>query len=278
MREDYLDPYNVAFGVLNPGSPASRALNLELGAALATATNDWVIEEWLDPDPRLRASLIVANEDPVSACTEIRRCAGDGRFVQVMFMGRTQEPMGRRKYWPIYEACAEHGLQIASHAFGGYGNPITGAGHASYYIEDHLGPAQAAQANITSLVVEGVFKRFGLKFVSVENAMAWVPPLCWRLDAAWQLMADEVPELDRPPSEIIAEHVYVCTQPIEEPPRRRDLDTMFEHYGAMTRNVLLASDYSHWDGDDPHVVLTASLPAELQARIRYDNAAELYGL
>jgi len=52
--------------------------------------------------------------------------------------------MGRRKYWPIYEAAEKHGLKIMSHAFGSYGNPITGAGWPSFYLEDHVGPAQAA--------------------------------------------------------------------------------------------------------------------------------------
>ncbi len=36
---------------------------------------------------------------------EIERRAADRRFVQVQFTGRPREPMGRRKYWPIYEAC-----------------------------------------------------------------------------------------------------------------------------------------------------------------------------
>jgi len=40
-----------------------------------------------------------------------------------------------------------HGLQIMSHAFGSYGYPITGAGQASFYVEEHVGPAQAAQAS-----------------------------------------------------------------------------------------------------------------------------------
>ena len=74
--------------------------------------------------------------------------AHDKRFVQVQFSGRPHEPMGRRKYWPIYEACAKHGLHIMSHAFGSYGNPITGTGWPSFYLEDHVGPAQAMQANV----------------------------------------------------------------------------------------------------------------------------------
>ena len=76
-----------------------------------------------------------------------------------------------------------------SHAFGSYGNPITGTGWPSFYLEDHVGPAQAMQANVVSMVTEGVFERFPtLKFVSVENGFGWIPSLMWRhgqrLDAA----------------------------------------------------------------------------------------------
>ena len=155
---------------------------------------------------------MVAPEDPVAAAAEVRRRAGDRRFVQVLFMGAGQEPMGRRKYWPIYEACAENGLPVATHAFGGYGLPITGAGHASYYLDFHLSPAQAVQANITSLVEEGVFDRFGIKLISVENGFGWVPSFMWRLDATWRLLRAEVPRVGRLPSEVIAEYVYVTTQ------------------------------------------------------------------
>ena len=252
MGEDYLDPYNVAYAIMNPLTGVSSALDLELGAAMATAVNDWQVAEWLDPEPRLRASVVITPEDPIAAAAEVRRCAADGRFVQVLFMGRLQEPMGRRKYWPIYEACAETGIHIASHAFGAYGHPITGAGHASYYIEDHTSPPQAVQANITSLVVEGVFDRFEtLRLISVENGFAWLPPLMWRLDAAWSLLRDEARRLDRLPSEVIGKHVYVTTQPIEEPPRRRDFLTLIEQFGDLAGHILIASDYPHWGRRQP---------------------------
>ena len=277
-RRDFLDPYNVAYAVLNPVVPANVALDLELGAALARATNDWQVAEWLDRDPRLRASIMLAPEDPVAAVAEVRRCARDGRFVQALFKGRHQEPMGRRRYWPIYEACAEEGLHVATHAFGAYGHPITGAGHASYYIEDHLSPAQAVQANVTSLVVEGVFDRFGIKLISIENAFGWVPALMWRLDAAWKLLRAEVPHLQRLPSEIIAGHLYLTTQPIEEPPHPADLHCLLEHFGPLAEHLLLASDYPHWDSDNPDVVLPHSLSEQLKAGIRYHNARALYGL
>ena len=46
----------------------------------------------------------------------------------------------------------------------------------------------------------------------------------------------------------------------------------------MVDHLLIASDYPHWDGDNPDVVLPSTLSAEVQRGIRYDNAKALYGL
>jgi uncharacterized protein len=279
-RADFLDRYDIACGVLNPLTPVGRVLNHDLDVALATAVNEWQIAEWLDREPRLRASLIIPFEDPPRAVEEIRRRADDGRFVQVQFLGRPHEPMGRRKYWPIYEACASAGLHVMSHAFYSCGNPTTGAGFPSYYLEDHINPAQAMQGNIVSLVVEGVLEQFPtLQVVSIENGFGWLPSLMWRLDAAWALLRAETPHLRRPPSEYVREHVYLSTQPMEEPPRSkpRYFEQLLEHCGGAER-LMFASDYPHWDADSPDEALPAYLPEEVRRQIFSENARRLYRL
>src|SRR5439155_4352722 len=62
MRENYLDPSDVAVGILLPLFPVGRSLHGELAAALATGVNDWQLAEWLDKEPRLRASIVVPYE------------------------------------------------------------------------------------------------------------------------------------------------------------------------------------------------------------------------
>jgi len=277
-RSHYLDPYNVAYGILIPLSGAGGQQNLALSAALSTAVNDWQVAEWLDHDARLRASITIPFEDPAAAVEEIRRRAGDRRFVQVQFSGRPHEPMGRRKYWPIYAACEEYGLKVMSHAFGSYGQPITGTGWPSFYLEEHVGPAQAMQANVISMVVEGVFEQFpALKLVSVENGFAWLPSLAWRLDSAWKLLKSEVPHLKQLPSEYIRDHVYLTTQPMEEPQRPRHFLEMLDHFPSIDK-IMFASDYPHWDADNPDEAFPVQLPPELERKIYFENAAKLYGL
>jgi len=278
-RKDFLDPYNIAYATLIPLTPAGRQMNPELDAALATAVNDWQVYEWLDQEPRLRASMVVPFEYPDLAVKEIERRANDTRFVQVQFTGRPHEPMGRHKYWPIYEACARQGLAVMSHAFGSNGNPITGSGWASFYLEDHVGPAQAMQANVISMVSEGVFETFPtLKLVSVENGFAWVPSLMWRMDNAWSLLKSEVPHLRRAPSEYIREHLYLTTQPVEEPHRPEQFLQLLEQLGDMVNHILFASDYPHWDSDNPDFAIPSYVPEPMKQRIYYDNARELHRL
>jgi predicted TIM-barrel fold metal-dependent hydrolase len=279
VAETFLNPERVAYAILTPLGGGGGLANLELGAAWAAAVNDWQTAEWLDVDDRYRASIQVAFEDPPAAVKEIRRVAKDKRYVQVQFSGRPAEPMGRRKYWPIYEACVEHGLQVMSHAFGNYGQPITGTGWPSFYVDDHVGPAQAMQANIISMVVEGVFEQFPrLHLVSAENGFAWYTSLCWRLDNTYHLLKAEVPHLKRLPSEYVQEHVYVCTQPMEEPGRPRDFHEMLEQFGPAVNRIVFATDYPHWDADDPDLAFPVKIPPEIEKKIYFENAAQLYGL
>src|SRR6478752_4532863 len=160
MQTQHLDPNNVALGVLCPLNTGQGLRNQDLSAALATAINDWQIAEWTGKDSRLKGSIVVANEDSPAAAAEIRKRSGDRNFVQVLLLSRNVEPLGQRRYWPIYDAAAEAGLPVGIHAFGFGGNPITASGWPSYYIEEMVGHSQCQQTALASIVLEGVFERF----------------------------------------------------------------------------------------------------------------------
>ena len=74
------------------------------------------------------------------------------------------------------------------------------------------------------------------------------------------------------------EHVYVCTQPIEAPHRPRQFTELLEHFGPSIDRLVFATDYPHWDADDPDEAFPVALSPELQQKIYFDNAAALYGL
>jgi predicted TIM-barrel fold metal-dependent hydrolase len=276
MRRQLLDAWNIEYGVLNPLYLAGEQPNPAYSEALAQALNEWLIAEWLEPEPRLRASIVVPYEDGELAAAEIDRRGADGRFVQVLLVTRTREPLGRRKYWPMYAAAVRHGLPIGIHFGGAGGWPITGAGWPSFYMEDHTGMPQAFQAQIISLVCEGVFEQFPtLKIVLIEGGFAWLPPLMWRLDRSWRRLRDEVPHLRRPPSEYIREHFWFTTQPIEEPPNPAYFGQLLEQLD-MDDRMMFATDYPHWDFDAPDQAIPANLPPTLRRNIMAENARAFY--
>jgi predicted TIM-barrel fold metal-dependent hydrolase len=66
-----LDTWNIHYAILNPLTPAAGQSIPELSAALCTAVNDWQVAEWLDVDPRFRASIIAPLEHADLAVAEI---------------------------------------------------------------------------------------------------------------------------------------------------------------------------------------------------------------
>jgi predicted TIM-barrel fold metal-dependent hydrolase len=278
IRRQYLDACGIAFGILGPlGISGQGELNLDLAAALASATNDWQREFFTKREPRLRAGLVVPYEDAAAAAKEIERCAPDPAFAQVFMLTRTSEPAGNRRYWPIYEAAERYGLPVALHVFGASGHPYTGAGWPSYYVEEGAGHSTSCQTAVTSLVIEGVFERYPkLKVVLVEGGFAWLAPLTWRLDRLYERMRGEVSHLRRKPSEYIREHVWVTTQPIEEPAEPSHLIDTMELIGWD--RLLFSSDYPHWDFDDPFRALPAGLAPDRRRQILTANARTVYRL
>ena len=280
LREQLLDAWSIEFGILNPivDENCPSQLHAEYGAALATAINDWQVAEWLDPEPRLRASMVVATEDGELAAAEIHRRADDPRFVQVLLLARTSEPLGRRKYWKLYEAAQDRRLPVGVHFGGLGGHAITGSGWPYFYLEDHVGMPQTFQAQVISLIFEGVFERFpALKIVLIEGGLAWLPSLMWRMDRAWEQLREEVPHVRRPPSSYVRDHFWVTTQPMEEPPNRTHFLQLLSQLD-MNDRLMFATDYPHWDFDAPDSAFPVRLPPDLERKLMAGNAKTLYRL
>jgi len=278
MRKQHLDPNGVEIGMLIPlrWNPGSQR-NLDFGVALTRAMNTWQVERWVKQEPRLRASVLVAQEDTVGAVAEIDARGGDPNFTQILILPRTDEPLGRRRYWPIFEAAVRNNLPITVHVGGTGGHPSTGGGWSSYYMEEHNMVAQAMQAALTSLVFEGVFERFPkLRVVIMEGGLGWIPSLSARMDKHWNRLRSEVPHVKRPPSEYIREHVWFTTQPMEEPGSSAALLDLFDRIGWD--RLLFATDYPHWDFDDPRSAFKANLTEAQRAQLLYGNARTFYGL
>ena len=278
MQQQHLDPNGIEHGVLIPlrWNPGSQR-NLDFGVALTQAMNSWQVERWVKNEPRLRASILIAQEDTVSSVAEIEARAGDPNFLQILVLPRTDEPLGRRRYWPIFEAAERNNLPVAIHVGGTNGHASTGGGWPSYYMEEHHAVAQTMQAVVTSLVFEGVFERFPrLRVVIMEGGLGWIPSLTARMDKHWSRLRSEVPHLKRKPSEYIRDNLWFTTQPIEEPNRASELTGLFDQIGWD--RLLFSTDYPHWDFDDPRYAFRAPLTDAQRDQILFGNAKNFYGI
>jgi predicted TIM-barrel fold metal-dependent hydrolase len=282
-QRQLLEPFEIDAGVLTAsyGLAVSLMTSAYRAEAFARAHNEWVRERWLDQDRRLRGSIVCPAQDPPAGAAEIRRVADDERFVQVLLVGGAEHPYGDSRYLPIFEAAVECGLPVAIHSGGegvGIAAPPGGAGMPTFYIEWHtMGSAASIMSHLVSLLCHGTFDRFPtLRVLLMEGGVAWLPGILWRLDTNWRGLRGEVPWLERKPSEVVREHVRFTTQPLEHTDGHDDL--LFEMLGAVGAPDILcfASDYPHWDSDDPGFVLRR-LPPEWREPVMHRNAAELYG-
>jgi predicted TIM-barrel fold metal-dependent hydrolase len=247
----------------------------DMARAVARAVNDWIAREWLDRDPRLRASIVVPTQNVEFAVEEIKRCAADRRFVQVQMLAMQETPLGRRHWWPVYAAAERHHLPIALHPGSTYRHSLTSLGWPTYYLEDYAAYAQAFQSQLGSMISEGVFAKFpGLKVVLLESGVTWLPGFMWRISKFWRGVRAEVPWVDRSPADIVRDHVRLTIQPFDAPADPDVVERVIDQ--LRSDDILLyASDFPHWqfDGDE---ALPPGLPDGLKRKILVDNPLATY--
>ncbi|MPZ00608.1 MAG: amidohydrolase family protein [Actinophytocola sp.] len=279
LREQVLDRYDVDYAILtgDEAIEASTLANPYYANALTSAYNDWLVQEWLPADPRLKGSLVVAPQDPHGAAAEIRRMGDHDDIVQVLMSSGSQRPYGDPFFHPIWEAAAELDLPIAVH-LGGQGglnaNPI-GCGPTTFFWETHALLCETGMAHLASTIAHGVFERWpNARLILVECGVAWVPPILWRLDEDYRALRKETPWLRRLPSEYAHEHIRMTTQPLEQPRSPEALWPALDDIGARDM-LMFASDYPHWDFEDPRFL---RLPESWREPVLDGNARDVYGL
>ncbi len=278
VREHLLDSWNLEYGILNCVYRIQSIHNPDLASAIAQAVNDWQIEHWLDPEPRLRASLVVPSQLPDLAAKEIERVGGHPGFVQVVLPARSRTPYGSRLYHPIYEAAVRNNLAIGINYGGAPGTQPSATGWPSTYLEEYSGMTQVFQAQVISLVAEGVFDQFpDLRVVLIESGFTWLPAVMWRIDKEWRGLRNNTPWVKRPPSEYMRKHIRFTLQPIDAPPTPNQL---LQIIGQLESDEMLmfSTDYPHWQFNTPNDALPAELPGSLARKILHENARTFYQL
>jgi predicted TIM-barrel fold metal-dependent hydrolase len=278
LRAQLLDPGGVECAILQCSYGIDGLHNPDAAVAFASATNDWLIAEYLDRDPRLRAAMVVPSQIPQLAAREIERVGEHPGFVQVYLPVRSQHPYGSRLFHPMWEAIDRKGLVAGLHFGGTPGNPPFPSGWPSYYLEDYAGMAQVFQSQVVSILSEGVFDLFpGIRVALVEGGFTWLPAFMWRFDKEWRNLRRLVPWVKRSPSAYMREHIRLTLQPVDAPPSLRQMLQVVDQIGSEDM-LLYASDYPHAHTFDPERSLLPDLPPGLARKIRSENARALYRL
>ena len=102
---------------------------------MAFAANEYQLEGWNRRDPRLKASVVIPYENGEMSCG-IRKRAGDRRFAHVLFLSRTSELLGKRRYWPISRRRSRRACPSASTSSAPAAVPMSSTGWPSFYIEE----------------------------------------------------------------------------------------------------------------------------------------------
>ncbi len=280
-RETLLDRYDIDLAILTGGQMYGQtgAMDSQYASIMARAFNDWTRRHWLDEDDRLRYAMAVIPLDPPGAVAEIERLAPDPRVVAVHLNTGAMRPFGNPMYHSIWEAAAKHDLTLQLHLGGegiGVHPPMTSAGFPTHYVERRMAEPGLYLPHVASLIFEGVFGKFpNLKLVLAESGFTCLPHYLWRMDASWKGLRHQVPWIKELPSEIFYRHVWVTTQPMYEYNEdHANLLKMVEWLRGDQRFVY-ASDYPHWDWDDPNDAARA-FPSEMRERVFHRNAFEAY--
>lgn len=273
LQAQALGPFGADMAILNPLYGVQLVFNEDMCGVFTRALNDWTRAEWLDRDARLRASIVLPMHTPEQAVAEIERLAGDRRFVQVLALVMGEVPLGRRQWWPVYEACVRHGLAFGIHAGSAYRHPQTSVGWTSWYLEEYAANQQGFQSTLASLITEGALGKFPeMKVVLLESGVTWLPAFLWRLTKVWKGVRFEIPWVDRPPAEIVRDQVRLTVQPFDAPPDQ--VERILDHLRS-DEMLLWASDWPHWqfDGNDP---VPPGLPKALLPKLMRDNPRATY--
>jgi uncharacterized protein len=280
-RQQLLEECGVTAAILVPIQAAAvTAWADEVAVAeYLRAMNDYYLERWSGADHRFKLAVSVSPHSGEAALTELERLV-DHPDVVAVNLPLAEIAAGGSALLPLYEAAADLKLPVMIHPTGVEGSlvgvPTPGGGMVRTYPEHHAALAHSGQAVLTSLTANGVFARFPeLRVVLTEYGFSWVPPLLWRMDAAWAADPDGS-ALERPPSEYVFENMRFTTQPLDEPDKINQLWEILEAVHAE-RTVLFSSDYPHWDFDDPGYVLRSRIPAHLRGRVGWENAADTFG-
>ncbi len=188
---------------------------------------------------------------------------------------------------PVWEVCSDLHLPVHFHigasltAMNFYGNYFWPSQHE--YVKPAIGGSMLFIGNarvLINTVFAGIFDRYpGLKMVSVESGIGWIPFIQETMDyELWENAPEQAAQLSRMPSEYFKDNWY-ATFWFEK--NRGDVQALVDSVGED--NILFETDFPHPTCLYPAPLETIrekmeALRPESRRKILGDNAASLYRL
>ena len=261
------------YAILNCLTICEAHRNPYYQAALASALNDWIRQEFLDRDERLRASMVVSTVDPDDALAEIERL-GATPFRPGPAAGPRRDAYGNRRYQRDPRGGRRRGLAIALHAWGG--RPGADHDRVPLYLPRglRLQPDDRPDARPEPRR-RGRLRAAPRLRVACRGGFAWMPSLLWRFDKDWKGCGG-VPWVKERPSAYMRRHFRATTAPAHLPAQRPEV--IRELVAMMGPELLMhASDHPHNHGAGAAALYEALSDEECEG-VGDGNAAAFYRL
>ncbi|WP_251329832.1 amidohydrolase family protein [Haloplanus pelagicus] len=248
----------------------------ELAAALASAYNDWILDQFLDELPTLHGAAVVAPQKPELAAAEIRRRASEPKIASVMLpCAGVSPPLGMEKYDPIYEAAEDAGLPVMMHPginglIGSFPQHWRGTDR---YLDAKVCCHPSEQMfHLSTMLTKGIPVKYpDLEFVIMEAGLGWIPFFIRRYEQHYLMLREDAPMLEKSPQEYIDDQFYFTSQPIEGAAEPEYIARVARLFNGSD-NLLFASDWPHMDFDT-----TKQLYQSLGTEFDDDEVAAIYG-
>jgi predicted TIM-barrel fold metal-dependent hydrolase len=222
------------------GNRFLEAVDKDLALACLQAWNNWMLDEWCTAYPdRFIPQTMIPLWDTGLAVREIERCAAKGSkgiiFVENPYpIGLPSFPSG---HWePVFAAAAATGLPLSMH-IGTSSGLLSPSPDATPSVGIALCGVNSMSA-LGDLIFSGALEQYpNCKIALSEGGAGWVPYVLERLDYTWQRSRYEGVNCSRLPSEVFAQHFWVCM--------------VADRYAVVNRH-LIGLDKLMWECDFPH--------------------------
>jgi predicted TIM-barrel fold metal-dependent hydrolase len=223
----------------------------ELALACLKTYNDYLLDEWCATDPsRLYGAAILPLNDIDLAVAELKRIIGKGAKAIAFSENPTVLglPSVHTDHWdPLWAIAQEARIPVCTH-IGSSSRLVTTSADAPPTVLVTLIGLNSMMA-CADWLLSGTLERFPqLKLILSEGGAGWIPYILERADKAFhdkRIQPNaEIGQTSKggtvPPSQLFAEHVYVCL--VDEHFALRSLADI------PVDNLLFEGDYPHGDG------------------------------